>query len=327
MADNTPYLIINPAADNYKLAKKLDKVLKIAKDVFGDFEYKYTEKIGDGIPYAKQAIKDGYKRLVAVGGDGTLNELINAAVKTDVALGMVPGGSACDTHKTHGIPRDFERAFEIVNEGYYERFPVGHAKGDTGRYFVEMMNGAFVGESAARLGDTYQWAHSEFTYAAVAAYICIFKYKPAPVRITVDNREVREVNLSAFAVSLTDTVSDFEFIPGHHPRSGNLAVFISKDIKGLKLFRLMIKALNGRHMPNKYSEILYGKHVLIESEEPHTYEIEGEIPSVKSKRMECTYIPDAVNLIIPKGWKYEKSKKERNKAKKRVLRGLPPFSE
>ena len=89
----------------------------------------------------------------------------------------------------------------------------------------------------------------------------------------------------------------------------------------------MIKSLNGKHMPNKHCEILYGKHVLIESEEPHTYEIEGEIPSVHSKRMECSYIPDAINLIIPKGWQYDKSKKERNKAKKRVLKGLPPFPE
>jgi len=325
MADNTPYLIINPAADNYKLAKKLGKILKSAKDIFGEFEYKYTEKIGDGIPYAKQAIKDGYKRLVAVGGDGTLNELINAAAKSDIVLGMVPGGSACDTHKTHGIPKNIERAFEIVNEGYYERFPIGHAKGDTERYFVEMMNGAFVAETAARLADQFSWAHSEFTYALAAAYICIHKYKPAKTKITVDNKVVREVNLSAFAVSLTDTVSDFEFIPGHHPRKGNFAIFICKDLKGLKLFWVMIKALNAKHMPNKNIEILYGKHVLIESEEPHTYEIEGEIPSIESKRMECTYIPDAINLIIPKGWKYDLSKKERNRAKKRILRGQNPF--
>jgi diacylglycerol kinase family enzyme len=73
MVDNTPFLVINPHADNKKLRKKVDKILNIAKEVFGDFEYEFTTKIGDGIPIGKKAVKNGYKTLVAIGGDGTLN--------------------------------------------------------------------------------------------------------------------------------------------------------------------------------------------------------------------------------------------------------------
>ncbi|NHJ85283.1 MAG: hypothetical protein FK734_07460 [Asgard group archaeon] len=114
MADNTPFLVINPNAEDKRLGKKLPSILNTAKNIFGEFNYELTTKIGDGIPITKNAIDEGYRTLVAVGGDGTLNEVINASVNKNVKVGMIPGGSACDSHKTHGVPRDFQRAVEKV---------------------------------------------------------------------------------------------------------------------------------------------------------------------------------------------------------------------
>ncbi|MGC9780567.1 MAG: hypothetical protein HZR80_15090 [Candidatus Heimdallarchaeota archaeon] len=328
MAGNTPFLIINPNADNKRLGKKTDIILNSAKRIFGDFHYEFTRNIGDGIPISKKALEDGYKTLIAVGGDGTLNELINVAAKTDVKVGLVAGGSACDSHKTHGIPRDFDRAFEIISEGYSEKFPVGFAKGDSERYFIEMINGGLIGKASESLFDRFEWAHGELGYAYAAIRVAL-EYSPIPTKITIDNEIVREVNASAVAVSLTDVISDFEILPLNNPRLGDFAIFILRDLKGLKLVRVILKATNGKHINHrkfgKYIEVLRGKHVVVESEEPHTWESEGEIPSRKSKRMEIQYIPDAVNIIIPEGWKYGLRKADRTKAKKRVLKRQSPF--
>ena len=326
MADNTPFLVINPHAEDKRLGKKLDAIFKAAKNNLGDFQYEMTTKIGDGIPITKKAIAEGYKTIIAVGGDGTLNEVVNVAAKTDVKVGMIPGGSACDSHKTHGVPRNFERAFEIIADNNCERFPMGHVKGDTERYFIEMINGAFIGATSAALGDRYEWAHGEIGYGYVAIRIAM-GFRPIPSKITIDGKLVREENLSTFAVSLTDSISDFEFIPGNHPRLDDFAIFIAKDLKGLKLVKLMLKAINANHLDDKNIEILRGKHIVVESERPHTWEIEGEIPSRNATRMEIKYVPDAINLLVPKGWKYGMSKKERSKAKKRVLKRQQPFPE
>ncbi|MHA1213219.1 MAG: diacylglycerol/lipid kinase family protein, partial [Candidatus Heimdallarchaeota archaeon] len=131
--------------------------------------------------------------------------------------------------------------------------------------------------------------------------------------------------LSTFAVGLTDVISDFEILPGNHPRKGDFGIIIVDGVKKLKLVRQLLKAIKGKHVNHKNVEIFRGKHVVIESEIPHIWEIEGEIPSRESKRIEVTYVPDAVNLIIPKGWKYGTNKKERNKAKKNVLKYKQPF--
>jgi YegS/Rv2252/BmrU family lipid kinase len=324
MADNTPFLVINPSADAERLAKKTDEILNIAKDVLGDFEYEMTKNIGDGIPIGQKAIENGYKVIVAIGGDGTLNEIINVAAKTNVKVGMIPGGSANDSHKTHGVPEDFTRAFEIISDGYSEKFPVGLAKGDTERYFIEMINGAFIGQTSDALSDRFEHMHGELGYAYAAIHTAM-RYKPIPSKITIDDKITREVNLSAFAVALTDTIADFEFIPSNHPRLDDFAIFIGRDLKRIRLVRLILKAYNGKHLKNKNVEILRGKKVVIESETPHIWESEGEIPSRNATKMDISYIPDAINLIIPKGWKYGINKKERSKAKKNVLKRKPPF--
>ncbi|MHA1243166.1 MAG: acylglycerol kinase family protein, partial [Candidatus Heimdallarchaeota archaeon] len=74
MADSTPYLIINPNSNNQKTGKEIEKILSTSKNVFGDFSYEVTQQQGDGIPLAKKAIQEGYKTIVSIGGDGTLNE-------------------------------------------------------------------------------------------------------------------------------------------------------------------------------------------------------------------------------------------------------------
>jgi diacylglycerol kinase family enzyme len=324
LADNTPFLVINPEADAGRLKKKVDTILNTAKDVFGEFAYELTSKMGDGIPIGQKAVKDGYKVLVSIGGDGTLNELVNVAAKTEIKVGLAHGGSACDSHKTHGIPRDYIRAFQIISDGNSEKFPVGLMKGDNERYFIEMINGAFIGETSASLGDKFEHLHGELGYAYAAIHTAM-RYKTIPTKITIDDKIVREVNASALAVALTDTIADFEFIPGNHPRLDDFAIFIGKDIKKLKLVGLMLKAYNGNHLKSKNVEILRGKKVVIESDTPHIWESEGEIPSRNTTKIVANHISDGVNLIIPKGWKYGISKKERMKAIKKVLKNKPPF--
>ncbi len=324
MADRTPFLVINPNAEDKRLGKKLDKILAIANDTFGDFSYELTTKVGDGIPIARKAVEEGYKTLISVGGDGTLNEVVNVAAKTDLKIGMVPGGSACDSFKTHGIPRNFKRAFEIVSEGYYERFPVGLAKGDRERYFIEMVNGAFIGRASADLADRFAWTHNEIGYG-YAAIRTALEFKPIPTKVTIDDKIITEGNLAVVAVSLTDVISDFEIIPGNNPRIGDFGIIIGKDLSKWKLVKQLLRSINGKHLSHKSIELYRGKHVIIESETPHMWESEGEVASRNSNRMEVTYIPDAVNLIIPKGWQYGMRKKERAKEKNKVMKKLPPY--
>ncbi|MHA1124835.1 MAG: diacylglycerol/lipid kinase family protein [Candidatus Heimdallarchaeota archaeon] len=318
MADSTPYLIINPNSNNKKTSKEIELILSTSKNVFGDFSYEITQQQGDGIPLAKKAIQEGYKTIVSIGGDGTLNEIMNVAVNTDAKIGMIAKGGACDAHKTHGIPRKLDRALEIIAQGYSEKFPVGWTKGDNERYFLEMADGAFTGAVAEASHHRLKWLYGDVRYIALAFQMA-YQYKPIPSRITVDD-QVIEGAISVFAVALSDVLGGFEIVPGNHPKKGDFAVIYAEDYKRMRLIAQLMRALNGNHIKAKKINIVRGKKVTIESESPMKWEAEGEIFSTEAKKLEFKYIPNAVNLIIPKEWKYELDKKEKSKLAKSILK-------
>jgi YegS/Rv2252/BmrU family lipid kinase len=321
MADTTPFLIINPNSNNRKTAKEIDYIIDVAKDVLTDFDYELTTKMGDGIRLAEKAKEKGYKTIVAIGGDGTLNEIANVVTNTDIKVGMIASGGSCDAHKTHGIPRNLERSLEIISEGYYERFPVGLARGDTDRYFLDMTDGAFTGAVAEQSHTRMKWIHGDLRYMLLA-FKMAYTFKPIHSEITVDD-QYREGKVSVFAVALSDILAGFEIIPGNHPRKGDLAVIICKNLRRMRLIYNLLRAINGKHIKNKDIEILRGRNIVIDSEKPMTWEAEGEIYSKKTTRVEFEYIDNAINLIIPKIWKYGLTREERKAAVQAVLEARP----
>ncbi len=320
MADNTPFLVINPNADEGKTEKIIAKILATSKKVLGDFEYELTTNIGDGIPIAKKAVKDGFKTILAVGGDGTLNEVINVVANTDIEVGMIPTGGSCDAFQTHAIPLNLKRSFEIVAAGYTEKLPIGIAKGDTNRYFIDMVNSGlagYVNDHEATWGKP--WLKGDLRYT-IMAFEAAFKYKAPKSKVIVDD-QVREASLAYFTTGLSNVVAGYEIIPGNHPKKGELGVAIIKDIKGFKFLVSMMRLMFQSIEKNKHAEVLYGKNVTVESETPMTWVAEGEIFSTKTTKVEISVHSKQVNLIIPEGWKYDASDSEKKKFMKAINKG------
>lgn len=321
MADDTPFLVINPNANEGKAARKIDEILTISKKILGDFEYKVTAKLGEGIPIATQAVKEGYKTIIAVGGDGTLNEVVNAVVDTDIRIGMVPTGGSCDAYQTHAIPLDLNRSLDIVSSGHTERIPIGIAKGDNSRYFIDMVNSGlagYVNDHEPTWGKP--WLKGNLRYT-IMAFEAAFKFKAPLSKVTVDN-QTHEACLAYFASGFSNIVAGYELLPGNHPKKGKLGVAIIKDIKGFKFLASMMKLTVQSIEKNKNAEIFYGKSVSIESDTPMTWVVEGEIFSTKSTKVKIGIHTKGVNLIIPEEWKYEyQSESEKKMARKSIENG------
>jgi YegS/Rv2252/BmrU family lipid kinase len=110
------YAIINPASGT---SKKQDLPHKIAEKFDArkfDVHIFVTGYAGHGYEIAKQAIADKAKYVIAVGGDGTVNEIAGALVNSDIALGIIPMGSGNGLGRDLNIPIDFEKALNVITE-------------------------------------------------------------------------------------------------------------------------------------------------------------------------------------------------------------------
>jgi len=156
---NTKF-IVNPAAGANSSRRKWAIILDLLKHLGLHFEYQYTEGSGHAIELAKKAASDGYDRIVAVGGDGTVNEVANGILNSqnakDAVLGIISTGTGGDFVRSAGIPRDYVKACSTLSSpgrlsidvGIIEYFKKGQK---LRRYFV---NTAGIGLDAAVVENT-----------------------------------------------------------------------------------------------------------------------------------------------------------------------------
>ena len=107
------FFILNPCAGRGRSVKVMQRVIEILEKKRTDFKVINTEYPGHATLIAKDAIKNGYKSIIAVGGDGTVMEVANGMIGAKATMGIIPAGTGNDFIKTVGIPNDPEIAAEM----------------------------------------------------------------------------------------------------------------------------------------------------------------------------------------------------------------------
>ena len=114
-----PYarLIVNPVAGAGRTAKQWPQIMSLLKNIGLRFEHDLTEAPRHAIELAKSAAKKGYELVVSVGGDGTINEIVNGLYDAgnirDVRLGIISTGTGSDYIRTIGVPREHKEACNV----------------------------------------------------------------------------------------------------------------------------------------------------------------------------------------------------------------------
>jgi YegS/Rv2252/BmrU family lipid kinase len=148
-------VIINPVAGASSTRRKWPRISRLLKGIGLSFDYEYTEGVGHAIELARAAVSDGYPYLVAVGGDGTVNEVANGILcstnASTTSLGVISTGTGSDFARSMGLPRHYVNACSALTHGRKALIDVGiveyRHKGQTQqRYFV---NAAGIGFDAA----------------------------------------------------------------------------------------------------------------------------------------------------------------------------------
>ena len=198
MGDTTKlWVILNPVAGKGKAAKYQPKIEQVLHDRGQNFELLVTKGIGDALEMAKTLPIGPEDAVVAAGGDGTCNEVVNGLLTRNPhpaappILGILPVGRGNDFAATPQIPSDIDRALEVIMARKLRPLDAGLLKGGffpDGRFFVNGVGIGFdtkVGFDAAKMKIKSGLAY------AFGAIINIVRYDPSPVvRIRYDENEM-----------------------------------------------------------------------------------------------------------------------------------------
>lgn len=143
------FVIVNPNAGNGKGKKDWETISAFLKKDNISFNVKFTERKGQAIQLSLDAISSGIRKIITVGGDGTLNEVVNGVFTnnscptTDIVLSLIPVGTGNDWGRMFGIPLDYEKAVKIIKENKTLLHDVGQVSYYIGnekknRYFINI---------------------------------------------------------------------------------------------------------------------------------------------------------------------------------------------
>ena len=153
-------LVLNPRSGGGRTGRHRDRIVAAARDAYGDVTLLETAAVGDGVRGAREAVATGARRVIAVGGDGTANEVVNGLVAMDdpeLVFGLLPAGTGSDLARTLGLSKDPVRAFAAQSDDAQRPLDVlrGTFTGPDGtsvvRYGVNVIGVGMGGEVVRRV--------------------------------------------------------------------------------------------------------------------------------------------------------------------------------
>ena len=268
-------IIYNPTSGREAFKKHLPEVLEKLEIAGYETSCHATTCEGDAREAALEAVRREFDVVIAVGGDGTLNEVVAGISQCEKRpkLGLIPMGTTNDFARAVHIPRNVEAALDIIIAG--DTIPVDVGILNEDRYFINIAAGGRITELTYEVPSKMKTLLGQMAYYLKAIEM-IPSIKATHMRIEMDE-EVFEGNAMMFLCGLTNSVGGFEKIaPDASINDGLFTVMILKECNIADFIRIASLALRGEHLSDE--RLIYRKasRVSVTSEQEVHLNLDGE---------------------------------------------------
>ncbi len=196
--------IVNPSAAGGKTARDWPHIQNQARERLGPFQEHLTTGPGDATQFTRRALLEGVELVVCVGGDGTLNEVVNGfmgeegPIRAQALLGYIPRGTGCDFIKTVPIPKELNKALDTIIGLHTRSIDLGriYYRDNQGRpsrrYFHNITSFGLGGEVAGRLNRATKVMGSPIAFVCALLFSFLL-YNKKRIRLKVDDIFDQEV--------------------------------------------------------------------------------------------------------------------------------------
>jgi len=294
-------LIANPSAGRGTVDQALPRVESVLRQENLSYRIVRTTHPGHATEAARQALRDGERYLVAVGGDGTVHEVVNGMIEDskplvpDAVLGVVASGSGSDFVRSFGLPTDAGQAAARLAGDRVRAIDVGTvtcADGNTTSFvnIAEVGLGAAVVARAARLGRFLGGAR----YAA-GFWLTLPRFRPAAVRLDAGGQYHAWRAFNVVVANCRFYGGGMQISPNSDPCDRLLDILVMTGPKS-DSFTTLPKVYKGAHLPHRNIAELRAAQLSVEAEPCFPVEADGEL--LGTTPASFGIIPAAIRLKV-----------------------------
>jgi YegS/Rv2252/BmrU family lipid kinase len=299
-------VIVNPNAGNGKGRKDWEKIASILNKNGIIWSQHFTGRKGHAIALGREAINSGYRKLLCVGGDGTLNEMVNGAFNQsscstqDITLGLIPVGTGNDWGRMFGIPLYYEAAIQIIKEEKTMLHDIGlvtcfNGNEKNSRYFINIAGLGFESVVVKRTNIQKDKGKSGKAIYFYNLLMSLLSYKNTKAEIVIDGKEM---NADIFSLNVGNgryCGGGMRQTPLALPNDGIFDVTIIKGVGKFEIIRSLKILYDGTILSHPKIEGYKCKNVSVTSDSLLYVEADGE--SLGHTPAEFSIIPSAINIV------------------------------
>lgn len=227
----TAMLIVNPSSGKEQGEKHAASAEEVLRERYGQVDVRYTEKEGDATQFAREAAEKHYTAVIAMGGDGTLNEAVAGLAEAEHRphFGIIPLGTVNDLARALRVPNKPKKAIEALRDA--EPTPMDIGKSEHG-YFMNVIAIGLIAEAVDEVSveEKTKWGPFAYLIEGIKAFR---EHSPYELSIQSEDGSFQD-EAYLVVIALTNSVGGFEnFEPDATLNDGLLHVYIFEEL-GLK---------------------------------------------------------------------------------------------
>ncbi|OGO77561.1 MAG: hypothetical protein A2Y23_15705 [Clostridiales bacterium GWB2_37_7] len=306
--DTKVFFVVNPVSAGKKTVKEWPFFEKQLKDKGYRFDWAFTEYPEHATLITREVLKSGYDLVVSVGGDGTMNEVVNGFFENDslineaAKLAVFSRGTGCDFIKSFGIKKGFDDFITIFDRNQIQELDVGkvsfvHASGQAvSKLFLNISDVGLGGETTRRVNKTKKHLKGLLAFF-IGAMLTIFKYRNKKICLEIDGEVVRHERMNSVIVANAKYFGGGMYIsPNSEPYDGFLDIIVIGNFTTFELIRDFHLIYKGEHLTHPKVYHYKGKKVKITSEPVALLELDGEQPGTTPAEFEI--MTQSIKVLI-----------------------------
>jgi diacylglycerol kinase (ATP) len=301
-----PYarIIVNPVAGAGRTAREWPRIMSLLQGQGLRFEHDVTEAPGHAVELAHDASTKGYETIISIGGDGTINEIVNgiyrAGASKDASLGIICTGTGGDYARTIGVSRRYEEACWRIFQPRKLTVDLGcveySVNGDrTERVFVNFAGLGFDAEIVRRTTRSFKAMGSTVSYL-LGVLTTLVSYRNRKVKLLIDGEEMEKEICSVIANNGRYGGGGMFTAPDADLTDGLFDLLIIGNIGKVDLIRSLPRIYKGTHLTHPKVTVKRAREIEIQSAHPLNLQADGELLGELPARFRV--LPSALNVIV-----------------------------
>jgi YegS/Rv2252/BmrU family lipid kinase len=298
--------IVNPNAGNGKGLRDWHLIAESMRKVNLSFTVKFTESKGHAVLLTKEAVNTGIRNIITIGGDGTLNEVVNGIFSiagfrsTDMSLALIPVGTGNDWGRMFGIPLDYEKAVRIISDGNQMLHDIGTLTYFDGsekkvRYFINIAGLGFESVVVKRTNYQKDRGRSGKAIYFYNLLMSLISYKNTRAEIIVDGEKI---SADVFSINVGNGKycgGGMRQTPDALPDDGLLDVTVINGIGKIEIIMSLKMLYDGTILTHPKIDGYKCRNLKVSSDSILWAEADGE--SLGHTPAEFSIIPSGINIV------------------------------